>query len=45
MKIIYDFFALVGLCATVMATSFYYGYAHYCPPCHGVASLFTEHCK
>ena len=45
MKYIADFFALVGLCSTIMVVGFYMGYAHYCPPCHSPVSVFTKECK
>jgi hypothetical protein len=45
MKYILDFFALVGLCASIIAAGFYMGYASYEPQCGTVAALLTEHCK
>jgi hypothetical protein len=45
MRYILDFFALVGLCASIIAAGFYLGYATYQPKCRTIASAFTEHCK
>lgn len=45
MKYLLDFFALIGLCATVMAVSFYVGYTTYQPKCSTVAALLTKECK
>lgn len=45
MKYLANFFALIGLCATVMAVSFYVGYTTYQPKCSTVAALLTENCK
>jgi len=45
MKYIADFFALIGLCATILVVGFYIGYATYQPLCRTVAAQFTEHCK
>lgn len=45
MKYVADFFALIGLCATIIAICFYAGYSTYQPKCYTVASVFTEHCK
>lgn len=45
MKLIADLFALIGLCATIVAAGFYAGYATYQPPCGSVASVFTKECK
>ena len=45
MKYIADFFALVGLCATIIVVTFYIGYITYQPKCRTVGALFSEHCK
>ena len=45
MKYIIDFLTLLGLVSTIMVVGFYLGYATYHPPCHSVASAFTENCK
>jgi hypothetical protein len=45
MKYILDFFALVGLCASIIAAGIYMGYTSYEPKCGTVAALLTEHCK
>lgn len=45
MKLLANIFALIGLWATTVVAMFYIGYATYCPPCHTVASVFTERCK
>jgi len=45
MKYIADIFALIGLCATIIAICFYAGYSTYQPKCRTVAALFTEQCK
>ena len=45
MKYVADFFALLGLCATVMVVSFYVGYTTYQPRCHTLMAAFTKDCK
>jgi len=45
MKYIADFFALVGLCSTIIVVGAYMGYATYQPKCYTVASVFTKECK
>lgn len=45
MKLLADFFALVGLCATVIVAGVYLGYTTYQPKCHTLASIFTKECK
>jgi hypothetical protein len=45
MKLLADFFALVGLVSTIIVAGFYTGYATYQPKCHTVASIFTKECK
>ena len=45
MKLLANFFALVGLVSTIIAVGFYMGYATYQPKCHTVAALFTKECK
>lgn len=45
MKYIADFFAFVGLCATIIVVAFYVGYITYQPKCHTVGALFSETCK
>jgi hypothetical protein len=45
MKLLTDFFALVGLISTITVTGFYMGYATYQPKCYTVASVFTKECK
>jgi hypothetical protein len=45
MKYVADFFALVGLVATVIAVGFYIGYVTLTPKCHTVGALFTKECK
>lgn len=45
MKYIADFFALTGLCATILVVGFYIGYITYQPKCYTVGALFSEHCK
>ena len=45
MKYVLDFFALIGLVATILVIGFYIGYITYQPKCHTVAALFTEQCK
>jgi len=45
MKYIADFFALVGLCSTIIVVGFYIGYATYQPKCGTVVSVFTKECK
>lgn len=44
-RILADLFALLGLCATIMATSFYVGYTTYQPECHTALAIFTKECK
>jgi hypothetical protein len=45
MKLLADFFALVGLVSTIAVAGFYMGYATYKPACHTVASVLTKECK
>ncbi len=45
MKYILDFFALVGLCASIIAAGFYFGYATYQPECGLWVASFTKECK
>jgi len=45
MKYIADFFALVGLCSTIIVAGFYMGYATYQPKCGTAVSVFTKECK
>jgi len=45
MKYILDFFALVGLCASIIAAGFYLGYATYQPECGIWVAAFTKECK
>lgn len=45
MKLLANFFALVGLVSTIIVAGFYLGYATYHPPCHSVVSIFTKECK
>lgn len=45
MKMLADFFALVGLVSTILVAGFYLGYTTYQPKCGSVAALLTEQCK
>jgi len=45
MKYILDFFALVGLCASIIAAGFYFGYTTYQPECEVWVVAFTKECK
>jgi hypothetical protein len=45
MKYIADFFALVGLCSTIIVGGFYMGYTTHQPKCGTVVSVFTKECK
>jgi hypothetical protein len=45
MKMVLDFFALVGLCASIIAAGFYLGYATYQPECGIWVAAFTKECK
>ena len=45
MKLLADFFALIGLVSTIIVAGFYLGYSTYQPKCHTVASVFTKECK
>lgn len=45
MKLLANFFALVGLCATVLVVGFYLGYTTYQPKCGTAAALLTKECK
>jgi hypothetical protein len=45
MKLLADFFALVGLVSTVLVAGFYMGYATYQPKCYTIAAMFTKECK
>ena len=45
MKLIANFFALVGLVSTIIVVGFYMGYSTYQPKCYTVAAVFTKECK
>lgn len=45
MKLIADFFALTGLCATLIFACFWAGYVSYEPKCYTIVALFTKECK
>jgi len=45
MKLLADFFALVGLVSTVLVAGFYMGYITYQPKCYTIAAMFTKECK
>jgi hypothetical protein len=45
MRLIETFFALIGLCATVIAVFFYLGYTLYHPPCSNPLAVFARACK
>lgn len=45
MKYVLDFFALLGLCATIAVASFYVGYTTYQPKCGTATAIFTKECK
>jgi len=45
MKLLADFFALVGLVSTIVVAGFYMGYATYQPECRSMVSIFTKECK
>ena len=45
MKMLADFFALVGLVSTILVAGFYLGYTTYQPKCGTIAALLTEQCK
>jgi hypothetical protein len=45
MRYLLDFFALIGLVATIIVVGFYLGYATYQPKCPTVAAIFTKECK
>jgi hypothetical protein len=45
MKLLADFFALIGLVSTIIVAGFYLGYTTYQPKCYTVASVFTKECK
>lgn len=45
MKYVLDFFALIGLCATITVASFYVGYTTYQPKCRTAMALLTKECK
>ena len=45
MKLIANFFALVGLVCTIIVVGFYLGYATYQPKCGTAVSVFTKECK
>jgi len=45
MKLLADFFALVGLVSTIIVVGFYMGYTTYHPPCRSAVSVFTKECK
>jgi hypothetical protein len=45
MKLLADFFALVGLVSTIIVVGVYLGYTTYQPQCHSVMSVLTKECK
>ena len=45
MRLLADFFALVGLVSTIIVAGFYLGYATYQPECGTVVSVFTKECR
>jgi len=45
MKLLADFFALVGLVSTIIVVGFYMGYATYQPKCGNVLAVLTKECK
>lgn len=45
MRLLADFFALVGLVSTIIVVGFYLGYATYQPKCGTAVSVFTKECK
>jgi len=45
MKLLADFFALIGLCATIIVSGFYFGYTTYQPKCREIAAILTKECK
>lgn len=45
MKLLANFFALVGLISTIIAVGFYMGYATYQPECGMWVAAFTKECK
>ena len=45
MRLLADFFALVGLVSTIIVVGFYMGYATYQPKCGTVTAVFTKDCK
>ena len=45
MRLLADFFALVGLVSTIIVVGFYTGYATYQPECRSAVSIFTKECK
>jgi hypothetical protein len=45
MRYILDFFALVGLCASIIAVGFCMGYVAYQPECKVWVASFTKECK
>jgi hypothetical protein len=45
MKHIADFFALVGLCSTIIVVGFYMGYTIHRPKCGMWVAAFTKECK
>jgi hypothetical protein len=45
MRLLADFFALVGLVSTIIFACFWAGYATYEPKCGTVGALFTKECK
>jgi hypothetical protein len=45
MKLLTDFFALVGLVSTILVAGFYMGYSTYQPKCGNMLAVFTKECK
>ena len=45
MRLLADFFALIGLVSTIIVVGFYMGYATYQPKCGTAVSVFTKECK
>lgn len=45
MKLLANFFALVGLISTVLVAGFYLGYATYQPECSMWVAAITKECK
>jgi hypothetical protein len=45
MKLLADFFALVGLVSTIIVVGFYMGYTQHKPECGMWVAAFTKECK